>query len=113
MAALLDILVAQPPPLRTDEHGVVRVGRTRVRLDSVLHAYKSGCSAEDILRKFPSLQLADIHAVIAYYLWYRDAVEQYLAERERIEEEALREIEARFPTTGVRERLLARRNSPA
>lgn len=111
--ALLDVLVAQPPPLRTDGHGVVRVGKTRVRLESVLNAYKSGCSAEDILRQFPSLQLADIHAVIAYYLWYRDEVEQYLEERRRIEEQALREIEERFPTTGVRERLLARRNSPS
>src|SRR5205807_1320874 len=109
--ALLDDLLAQPPPLRTDKHGVVRVGKTRVRLESVLHAYKSGCSAEDIQRKFPSLQLADIYAVITYYLWYREQVEQYLEERERIEEEAVRQIQERFPTTGLRERLLARRNS--
>jgi uncharacterized protein (DUF433 family) len=109
--ALLDVLVAQPPPLRTDKHGVVRVARTRVRLDSVLHAYKSGCSAEDIQRKFPSLQLADIYAVITYYLWYREQVEQYLEERQRVEDEAIREIQERFPTAGVRERLLARRSS--
>jgi hypothetical protein len=55
--------------------------------------------------------LADIHAVIAYYLWYRDEVEQYLEERQRIEEEALRDIEERFPAAGVRERLLARRDA--
>jgi len=109
--ALLDFLIAQPPPLRADAHGVVRVGKTRVRLDSVLHAYKCGFSAEEILRKFPALELADIHAVIAYYLWYRDEVEQYLEERQRGEEEALREIDERFPTAGVRERLLSRRDS--
>jgi uncharacterized protein (DUF433 family) len=109
--ALLDTLVAQPPPLRLDTHGVVRVGKTRVRLESVLHAYKSGCSAEDIRRKFPSLELADIYAVITYYLWYREEVEQYLEERQRIEEQALRKIQERFPTTGVRERLLARRHA--
>jgi hypothetical protein len=59
----------------------------------------------------PSLQLADIYAVITYYLWYREEVERYLEERNRIEEEAIRKIQERFPTAGVRERLLARRHS--
>src|SRR4051812_16642337 len=67
---LLDALAAKPPPLRIDEQGAVRVGKTRATLDTVIGAHQSGCTAEDIARKYPSLELADVYAVITYYLWY-------------------------------------------
>ncbi len=38
----------EPVPLRTDEHGVIRIGATRVRLDTVVHAFETGASAEDL-----------------------------------------------------------------
>ena len=101
--------VAQPPPIQTDEDGVLRVGGTRVRLETVIDAFKSGSAAEEILLKYPSLRLTDIYAVITYYLWHSAEVEAYLEERRRIAEEVRRENEARFPPQGVRERLLARR----
>ena len=44
-----------------------------------------------------------------YYLWSREEVETYLEERRRVEEAVRRENETRFPSAGVRERLLARR----
>jgi hypothetical protein len=56
-------------------------------------------------------QLTDIYAVITYYLWNRQEVEEYLAERQQVIEESHREIEERFPSQGVRERLLARRDA--
>src|SRR2546430_1056088 len=102
-------LVAQPAPLQTDEDGVIRVGGTRVRLDTVIGAFHNGCAAEEILLKYPSLNLTDIYAVITYYLWSREEVEGYLEERRRVEEAVRRENETRFPPAGVRERLLARR----
>jgi hypothetical protein len=80
-----------------------------VRLETVIGAFKNGCSAEEILLKYPSLNLTDIYAVITYYLWHRQEVEDYLEECRRQEEEVRRENEARFPSQGVRERLLARR----
>jgi uncharacterized protein (DUF433 family) len=92
-----------------DEDGVFRVGRTRVRLDSVLGAFKNGCVAEEILFKYPSLNLTDIYAVITYYLWHRKEVDAYLDERQRRAEEVCEENEKRFPAAGVRERLLSRR----
>jgi hypothetical protein len=49
--------------------------------------------------------------VITYYLQHQDAVDAYLAERRRAIGEAEREIAARFPNDGVRERLLARRQA--
>ncbi len=107
--ALLEMLVAKPPPLQKDEDGVFRVGGTRVRLETVLAAFSHGCSAEEILLKYPSLSLTDIYAVITYYLWHRNEVEAYLLERQRLANEARKEIEAVFPPQGIRDRLLARR----
>ena len=100
MASLLS-LRAEAPPL-SENNGVVLVGGTRVTLSSVLIAYKSGSTAEDIKRKFPSLALADIHAVIAYYLRHQEDVETYL-ERKRLEsEEQRRKVEEQCASDGVR-----------
>ena len=101
--------VAQPPPIQTDDNGVLRVGGTRVRLGTIINAFKSGSAAEEILLKYPSLNLTDIYAIITYYLWSREEVDGYLEERRRVEEAVRRENETRFPPAGVRERLLARR----
>jgi uncharacterized protein (DUF433 family) len=101
--------VAQPPPIRADDNGVLRVGGTRVRLETIVNAFKSGSAAEEILLKYPSLNLTDIYAVITYYLWSREEVDAYLEERRHVEEAVRRENETRFPPAGVRERLLARR----
>lgn len=107
--ALLDALVAEPVPVRADEDGVLRVGGTRVRLDTVIEAFNQGSSAEEVLLKYPSLRLPDIYAVITYYLWHREAVDTYLEERRGVTEAVRRENESRFPPQGIRERLLARR----
>ena len=96
-------------PLYMDEDGAVRVGKTRVTLDSILWSFHTGASAEQIAEKYPSLELGDIYAAIAYYLWNRARVNDYLAHRRREEEAVLGEIAQRFSREGVRERLLARR----
>jgi uncharacterized protein (DUF433 family) len=101
--------VAQPPPIHADDAGVLRVGGTCVRLETIINAFNSGSTAEEILLKYSSLNLTDIYAVITYYLWSREEVDAYLEERRHQEEAVRRENEARFPPAGVRERLLARR----
>jgi uncharacterized protein (DUF433 family) len=101
--------IAQPPPIQADDAGVLCVGGTRVRLETIINAFKSGSAAEEILLKYPSLNLTDIYAVITYYLWSREDVDAYLEERRRMEEAVRRENEIQFPPAGVRERLLARR----
>jgi uncharacterized protein (DUF433 family) len=106
--SLLEALVAQPPPLRKDEDDVLRIGDTRVRLESILGAFHNGATPEEILFKYPSLNLTDIYAVITYYLWHPSEVETYLQERKRLEEETQQELEARFPPQGIRERLFRR-----
>jgi uncharacterized protein (DUF433 family) len=60
------IIIDTPIPLKTDVDGVVRVGNTRVTLDTVIIAFKEGATAEEIVSQYPSLLLADVYAVIGY-----------------------------------------------
>jgi uncharacterized protein (DUF433 family) len=98
-----------PVPLRVDEHGVARVGGTRVTLASVLAVYKREGTAPDVVSAFPSLQLADVYWVLAYYHNHRDEVEQYLAEQSALAEATRAEIEKAFPPDWIRERIAAKR----
>jgi len=64
------------------EDGTIRVADSRVSLDSVVHHYKLGASAEQIAQKFPALELADVYAAITYYLNHEEAIEEYLRQQE-------------------------------
>lgn len=100
-----------PVPLLADAQGAVRVGGTRVPLDTVIHAFLEGVSAEEIVDRYSALTLADVYSTIAYYLRHRAEVDAYLAERERHSEEVRAHVEARQGSSqGLRERLLARRD---
>lgn len=103
------IIVNPPVPLKTDVEGVVRVGNTRVTLDTVIAAFKEGATVEEIVSQYPSLSLADVYAVIGYYLQRQGEVEAYLSQRQQIAEQIRQQNEARFNQRGIRERLLARR----
>ena len=61
-------IALEPAPLETDTHGVVRVAKTRVTLDTVVTAFLEGCTLEEIEKQYPSLQLSVIYLVIGYYL---------------------------------------------
>lgn len=94
-----------PVPLATDIDGVIRVGGTRVTLETLVAAYDNGTTADHIAQQFPSLALADIYVAIGFILHHRDEVDAYV--RQRQDQAAL--VQARHGThTGVRERLLAR-----
>jgi uncharacterized protein (DUF433 family) len=98
----------EPAPLTTDSAGVVRVLGTRVTLDTVVAAFQEGATPEEIASQYPSLDLGDVYAVIAYYLRHRDEVERYLARRQEEAAAIRRENETRFEPSGIRARLLAR-----
>ena len=99
------------PPLGQDDSGAVRIGNTRVLLELVIRAFEDGATPEAIVQRYPTTTLADIYAVIAYYLRHRALVERYLAERERQAEDLRQNIEARQgDLSEVRRRLLAHKN---
>ena len=98
----------EPVPLREDADGVIKVGGTRVTLDTVLTAYREGSTPEQIAQDYSSLEVADIYGAIAYYLHHRDEVEEYLERRRQTAEAVRRELRERFPTEGLRDRLQGR-----
>ncbi|HEV7893716.1 MAG TPA: DUF433 domain-containing protein [Pyrinomonadaceae bacterium] len=104
----------QELPLRLTEDGTIRVADSRVSLDSVVHHYKLGASAEQIAQKFPALDLADVYSTIAYYLNHEEAVEEYLRQQETAGEEAQKQIESdpqyQKNSADLRTHLLARRS---
>jgi uncharacterized protein (DUF433 family) len=99
---------AESIPLSADSQGVLRVAGTRVTLDTVVEVYKAGSTPEEIARHYPSLQLADVYAVLTHYLRHQEEVEAYLRQRQEEAAAVRREAEARVDRRGLRERLLAR-----
>ena len=100
----------QTIPLVKHESGVIRVAGTRVSLDSVLYAFLEGSTPEEIVLQYPSLQLADVYAIVAYYLQNRAELDEYLSDRKIRREELHKQLEARHNLVGLREELLARRS---
>jgi uncharacterized protein (DUF433 family) len=98
----------QQVPLKVDPHGVIRVGGTRVTLDTVIAAFKEGATAEEIVYRYPTLHLADVYAVLSYYLRRKQEIEAYLRQREHKAEHIRQQYQTLFELDGVRDRLLAR-----
>src|SRR5205823_9472128 len=81
---------AECPPIREDAAGALRVGNTRVLLELVLRAFQDGATPETIVQRYASLALADVYAVIGYYLRHPAEMDEYLNRRERKGEDAQR-----------------------
>ena len=69
-------------PLVADPEGVLRITGTRVTLDAVVAAYGGGSTPEEIAQRDPSLQLADVYAVLTYYLRHKEQVDTYIRRRQ-------------------------------
>jgi uncharacterized protein (DUF433 family) len=102
------IVDAQTIPLKADADGVMRVGDTRVTLDTVVHAFEQGHTAEEIVSHYPALRLADVYAVIAYYLNHRAEVQAYLLQQQEEAQKIWEQFETKVDYQAFRERLLAR-----
>jgi uncharacterized protein (DUF433 family) len=103
------VVAAETAPLETNADGVVRVGKTRVTLDTVVAVFKQGATPEEIVYRYPSLKLADVYATIGFYLNHQQDVETYLQQRQQQAQEVRKMNEGRFDPQGLRDRLLARK----
>lgn len=100
----------EAPPLRADESGTVRVGKTRITLDAVVQAFRDGATPEQIVQDFDTLDLGEVYGTIGYYLRHREEVDAYLAGREREADDLRRKVEAaQAHLPDIRQRLLNRK----
>ncbi len=89
-------------------HETLRVGKTRITLDTVVQAFNDGASPEEIVARFPSLTLGEAYAVIALYLEHRTDVDAYIALRLENSKQARDQNAKEFGLKGLRARLLSR-----
>lgn len=69
-----------PDFLAADAYGFVHVAEHRIALRSLVRCYNDGYSPEMMAAEYPTLSLATIHKVIAFYLENRSEVDRYAAE---------------------------------
>jgi uncharacterized protein (DUF433 family) len=98
-------------PLETTSDGVVCVKGTRVTLDTLIGAFQDGHSAEEIVMQYTSVSLADVYAVIAYYLHEQETVDAYLADYRQKSALLRATMRQQQDHSHIRERLLARRKA--
>jgi len=79
----------------------IRIAGTRIGIETVVRDYREGASPEEIVLRYPTLSLEQVHATITYYLANREPVEAYL-ERVRQRQEEVWQEQQRHPSEFVR-----------
>ena len=103
---------AETAPIAIDKDGAARVGGTRVLLEVVIGAFADGDSPEQIADSYDAITLADVYAVISYYLHHREEVDDYIRQQEEAREQIGQQIEAEHPEMlRVQKRLQALKQS--
>ena len=104
--------LATAPPLRWDEAGGIRIGQSRVTLDSLLAAYHTGSTPEEIALQYDVLHLSEIYAAITYYLTHRQQIDNYLEQRHQKAQQHRQELAQNYNLVNLRQRLLTRHQYP-
>ena len=99
-----------PPPFRWDEVGGIRIGSSRVTLDSLLASYDNGSTPEEIAIQFSVLRLEDIYTSIAYYLNHRQEIDSYLEQRDQQAQQLRQQLTQKHNLVDLRQRLLTRQS---
>jgi uncharacterized protein (DUF433 family) len=108
----MDVLeTVQTINLTKTSDGTIRIGKTRVSLESVVHHFSLGATAEEIAQKFPALKLAEVYGAISYFLNNHEKVGEYVLRQEEESDRFQTEIESKFQISELRQRILARRES--
>jgi uncharacterized protein (DUF433 family) len=70
--------------VRVDEHGAMRIGNSRVMLDSIVAGFEQGHSPETLQQQYPALSLEEVYGAITYYLAHTDEVHAYLKRQDEL-----------------------------
>jgi uncharacterized protein (DUF433 family) len=108
--AMTVLNTTQDIPLTEWDDGTIRIKGSRLKLEYILHQFKAGATAEQIQDSYPSATLRDVYGAIFYYLQNREAIDEYLRQREEADKEGIRFIDEHFDTKELRDRILARRS---
>lgn len=65
-----------------EREGIYYVPGTRISLDSIVYAFREGCSPETIREDFTGLTLAHVYGAIASYLDHQAEIDAYLLRRQ-------------------------------
>lgn len=92
----MTIETTQTVPLSFWKDGTIRIKGTRLLLDMIVGAHNRGECPEEIFKSFPSdgYTIADIYAVIAYYLSHKTKIDNHLAERTKNADAIWKKIES-------------------
>lgn len=60
------------------DSGEIRLKGTRIGIEIVLRDYLEGTSPEEIMLRYPTLSLEQVHAAILYYLHNTEKLDRYL-----------------------------------
>jgi uncharacterized protein (DUF433 family) len=81
------------PYLEAHASDDVRITGTRVGLEHLVWAYNDGFTAEELAMQYRTVTLEQVHAVLAYYLANRSAVDEYLRQCVERSEKFRRELD--------------------
>jgi uncharacterized protein (DUF433 family) len=102
-----------PEFLTQDADGYIHVTGHRIGLQDLVYHYNEGYSPEALLEAFPTLSLALVHKVIAFYLEDKGEVDAFVAMCEA-EVERQRAVAPRGPDAAeLRRRLASKQASGA
>ena len=96
--------------LSWDDAGGIRIGSSRVTLDSLLASYHNGSTPEEIAIQYSVLHLEDIYSAIAYYLNHRQEIDNYLEQRNQKSQQLRQQLTQKHNLVDLRHRLLTRQS---
>lgn len=102
-----------PDFLTIDDGGFISLTGHRIGLHHVVRVYEEGCSPEMIVGHFPTLPLALVHKVIAFYLENERDVADYVAAHDRDIERQMSQPRTTPALEQLRARLEAQRKAGA
>jgi uncharacterized protein (DUF433 family) len=92
----------------TPLEGVWLVTGTRIPVDTILERFLDGATPEEIVLRYPALELAAVYEIIAYYLRHQYEVSAYLEQAALQQANLQAANEAKYAPVGIRGRLLSR-----